>query len=141
MNFSVQLSEKTFGPYRVYVPKDVAGIIQCEKFFRNSTADKSFASTLPSGLFEAFKIRARGADKTPQGIPMKPAHERVHIRARGEQRPKAAVRPCRANQGRVSVQSIIFEPKWLRIPSLRSFPPATGPDSAIEYWSRAQPTW
>ena len=81
INFSVHLSEKTFGPKRVQVPKDVESSVQREEFFRNPTADNSSASTLPSGLFEAFEVGARGTDKTPQGMPKKPGHKRVPIRA------------------------------------------------------------
>ena len=66
-------------------------MIQCEKFFRNPTADKSAASTL---------------HKTPQGMPVGSAHKGVPIRARREHMPTAVVRPCRANQGKASVQDI-----------------------------------
>ena len=66
MNFSVELSEKTFGPNRVHVPKDVESSVQREEIFRNPTAEKSAASTLPSGLIEAFEVGARGTDKTPK---------------------------------------------------------------------------
>ena len=61
MNSSVQLGEKTFGPYRVYVLRDVESSVQREQ----PTADKSAASTLPSGLFEAFEVGASEPDKTP----------------------------------------------------------------------------
>ena len=45
MNFSIQLSEKTSGPDRVHVPKDVESGVQREEFFRNPTADKAAADT------------------------------------------------------------------------------------------------
>ena len=105
MNFSFQLIEKTFCPNRVHVPKDVESGVQREEFFRNPTADKAAASTLPSGLFVAFEVGARGTDKTLQGRPMEPAHKRVPVRAREEHVPKV-VRPCRANQGKASVQDV-----------------------------------
>ena len=105
MNFSVQLSEKTFGPDRVHVSKEVEGSVECEELFRNPSADKSAASTLPSGLLEAFEVGARRIDKTLQ-MPMKPTHKRVPIRARREHKPTAVVRPCRANQGKASIQDI-----------------------------------
>ena len=113
MNFSVQLSEKTFGPNRVHVPKDFESGVQRDEFFRNPTAEKASASTLPSSLFEAFEVDARGTDKT--GMPMEPAHKRVPTRARGEKMPTKVVRLCRTNQGNASVQDIL-EPRWLRTP-------------------------
>ena len=105
--------------------KTLKAASQCEEFFRSPTADKSAASTLPSGLFEAFEVGARGTDKTPQGMPMEPAHKRVPIRARGEHKPTAVVRPCRANQRKASRQDITSSQKWLRI-SRVSAPEASG---------------
>ena len=68
MNFSVQLSEKTFGPNRVHVPKDVESGVQREEFFRNPKADKASASTLPSGLFKASEVGARRTHKREENI-------------------------------------------------------------------------
>ena len=39
MNFSIQLSEKTFGPRRVHVLKDIESGVQGAEFFRNPNAD------------------------------------------------------------------------------------------------------
>ena len=86
-----------------------------EEFFRNPTADKAAASTLPSGLFEAFRVGARGTDKTPQGMSMEPAHKSVPIHQGTKRKNANSSRTTSPCQSRKSVRTRHhLKPKWLR---------------------------
>ena len=95
MNFSVQLSENTLSPN--HVPKDVESGVQCEKFFRNPTADRHCRAACSRPLKSVPVEQTRRLRECPWS-----PHTREYPSVHEENT------PCRANKGKASVQDITF---------------------------------